>query len=212
MGSEVATKIGNALITAIEKAGIDPEMAKRGSARYPSTKLWIASQQLQSGTVGAGAALVPGVYLVGGVLVDIGFLAPKISIMTWGIGYRAGSLVEPRLDLGNVLGMWCGLLKEDHLVKAAEQVTRTAAPAVGTVLGARFLSRQLPKAAPKIWAKVGTKPAFKLAEKPFASHLSIKLLEATANRLAPGTSQGVSCCVGVPRHQGRREDHRSRGG
>ncbi len=157
----IGRRIGDGIITGIEKAGINPDLARRQSEAYATTKGFIASQQTQAAAVGAGSALVPGVYLIGGVIVDTAFLAHKISILTWGIGYRSGCTVDSRDDLATVLSMWCGLLPETDLVRFARDSavpTAKAGAGYGALwFGARWAEKALPRMAPKLGPKIVAK-------------------------------------------------------
>ncbi|HET9258360.1 MAG TPA: hypothetical protein VFO16_24620 [Pseudonocardiaceae bacterium] len=106
MGSRFATGLGEVFVTGLDRAGISPAMAERGSVRYPSTGMWTASQVFQAAIVGAVAPQIPDWYGAVGLAANIAVVAHKIPIMAWGIGYRVGSPVERREDLPNVLGLW----------------------------------------------------------------------------------------------------------
>jgi hypothetical protein len=122
MGSGFAKGLGEAFVTGLGHAGISPAMAQRGSARYPSTGAWTASQVLQTAVVGATAPQLPGWYKLAGLAANVAVVAHKIPIMIWGIGYRVGGSVDPREDLADVLWLWWHSLADDGLVNLAKSV------------------------------------------------------------------------------------------
>ena len=192
MGSRFSKGIGEAFVTGLGYAGINPAMAQRGSARYPSTGAWTASQVLQTAVVGAAAPQLPGWYKLAGLAANVAVVAHKIPIMTWGIGYRACGSVDPREDLANVLWLWCHSLTDDGLVNLAKSVSKEGGTEGAKIAISRCMDRLKINSAITDRSKLGKAIAQQIrgvAERPIGTSMA----EAMAG---PGLVYGLAHHLG----------------
>ncbi|GAA3010780.1 hypothetical protein [Actinokineospora diospyrosa] len=181
-----AEALGNAFLSAFEKLGIDPEMARRGVSEYATVESWINSQTAQAALVGGAASAVPGVHHAG-VFVDAAVLIHKMAIMTWGIGYKVGAGVDGKLDLANTLALWSGAVDEDVLVVAglaAVAVVGAAASGGGTAFAYAVAAKIAGKVAGAGAAAAATKLGAKGAAKGVGM-IAGKLASTTMSHVAP---------------------------
>lgn len=192
MGSTIKGALGELLIRAIEKAGLDPAVTEQHALRCSSVDDWVRRQRIQAGGAGAvaglGVALLPGRFKLAGVGLEMGALAHKMSVLTWGVGYRSGSIVDTRLDLANVLSLWCGAVRDDALANAVGRA------AVGG--GAIGVARQVQRALPSVSAAAVGVPVLGAVSSAIAQKAAENFALIVAEKVVSVTVPGLAGVCG----------------
>jgi hypothetical protein len=188
----LSESIGTGFINAFETLGVDPDMARRGAGRYSSVETWIASQTAQAAAVGGATMAVPGAHHAASVI-DVATVVHKIAIMSWGVGYKLGCTIDPRLDLANVLSVWSGALPRHVLMTAAGGGLTAggiaagiayygSAQAAGTAFAAKVASMVAGSATSMVVTKMGAKGAAKISGK-VAAQVASNAMTAAAPKI-----------------------------